>query len=92
MAMQTDVKSVQLTSTNTAYAAPARLKGLVVSFATGGTVVVRDGGASGTTVFSYTAPAAAAGTTNIVIPGEGILCRTDVHVTLTSATATVFYG
>lgn len=89
--MQTDVKAVERTTTGTAYAAPTRLKGLVVSFATGGTVVVKDGGASGTTVFSYTAPAAA-GTTNIVIPGEGILCRTDVHVTLASATATVFYG
>lgn len=91
MAMQTDVKSVERTTTGTAYAAPARLKGMVVSFATGGTVVVKDGGASGTTVFSYTAPAAA-GTTNIVIPGEGILCSTDIHVTLTGATATVFYG
>jgi len=89
--MQTDVKAAERTTTGTAYAAPTRLKGLVVSFATGGTVVVRDGGASGSTVFSYTAPAAA-GTTNIVIPGEGILCRTDVHVTLASATATIFYG
>lgn len=89
--MQTDVKSAERTTTGTAYGAPTRLKGLVVSFATGGTVIVRDGGASGTTVFSYTAPASA-GTTNIVIPGEGILCRTDVHVTLASATATVFYG
>ena len=51
MAMQTDVKSVERTTTGTAYAAPARLKGLVVSFATGGTVVVKDGGASGATVF-----------------------------------------
>jgi hypothetical protein len=41
--------------------------------------------------FKYTAPAAA-GTTNIVIPGEGILFETDVYVTLSSATATVFYG
>ena len=91
MAMQTDVKSVQLTSTNTAYAASTRLKGLVISFATGGTVVVRDGGASGAVVFQFTAPAAA-GVVPVMIPGEGILCRTDVHVTLTSATATVFYG
>ena len=89
--MQTDVKSAERTTTGTAYGAPTRLKGLVVSFATGGTVVIKDGGASGTTVFSYTAPASA-GTTNIVIPGEGILCRTDVHITLASATATVFYG
>lgn len=91
MAMQTDVKSAERTTTGTAYAAPARLKGLVISFATGGTVVVKDGGSGGATVFSYTAPAAA-GTVNVIIPGEGILCRTDIHVTLSSATATVFYG
>ena len=91
MAMQYDVKAAERTTTGTAYAASARLKGVLVSFATGGTVVIKDGGASGTTVFSYTAPAAA-GTVNVVIPGEGILCRTDIHVTLTDATATVFYG
>jgi len=91
MAMQYDVKAAERTTTGTAYAASARIKGLVLSFATGGTVVIKDGGASGTTVFSYTAPAAA-GTVNVIIPGEGILCRTDIHVTLTSATATVFYG
>ena len=91
MAMQYDVKAVERTTTGTAYAASARIKGLVLSFATGGTVVIKDGGASGTTVFSYTAPAAA-GTVNVIIPGEGILCRTDIHVTLTDATATVFYG
>ena len=91
MAMQTDVKSAQRTTSGTAYAAPARLKGLVISFATGGTVVVKDGGSGGATVFSYTAPAAA-GTVNVIIPGEGILCRTDIYVAVTDATATVFYG
>ena len=91
MAMQTDVKSAEITVSASAYDAPARLKGLVVSFATGGTVVVKDGGSGGVTVFSYTAPAAA-GTVNVIIPGEGILCRTDIYVDVTDATATVFYG
>lgn len=91
MAMQTDVKSIERTTTGTAYAAPARLKGLVISFATGGTVVVRDGGSAGAVVFQFTAPAAA-GVVPVMIPGEGILCSTNIHVTLTSATATVFYG
>ena len=91
MAMQTDVKAIERTTTGTAYAAPARVKGVLISFATGGTVAIRDGGASGTVVFQYTAPAAA-GTVNVLLPGEGILCRTDIHVTLSSATATVFYG
>jgi hypothetical protein len=91
MSMQTDVKAAQVTSTNTAVDYGTRVRGLTVSFATGGTVVLKDGGSSGTTRFSYTAPAAA-GTVHIVIPGEGILFRTDVHATLSSATIVVFYG
>ena len=91
MAMQTDVKAAERTTSGSAFGGSTRVKGLVVSFATGGTVVLKDGGASGTTRFSYTAPAAA-GTTNIVIPGQGIKFDTDVYVTLTDATATVFYG
>lgn len=91
MAMQYDVKAVERTTTGTAVAARARVKGIVVSFATGGTVELKDGGASGVSRFQYTAPAAA-GTTNILIPGEGILFETDVHVTLSSATATIFHG
>jgi hypothetical protein len=89
--MQTDVKSAQTTTTGSVYAAPARLKGALVSFASGGTVVYRDGGASGTIVFSFTAPAAA-GAVNVEIPGEGILCRTNIHVTLANATVVTFYG
>ena len=91
MAMQYDVKAAERLTSGTAVASRARVKGLVVSFATGGTVELKDGGTSGTSRFKYTAPAAA-GTTNIVIPGEGILFETDVYVTLSSATATVFYG
>ena len=91
MAMQTDVKAASLSATGTVFSGRSRLKGLTISFASGGTVVIRDGGASGVTIFSYTAPAAA-GTINVVIPAEGILCATDAHATLTSATIVAFYG
>lgn len=91
MGMQTDVQAVSVASTNTAYAGRTRVRGLVISYASGGTVVLKDGGASGTTMFSFTAPAAA-GSINVVIPGEGILFRTDVHATLSSATIVAFYG
>jgi hypothetical protein len=91
MAMQYDVKAVQVTSTNTAYADTTRVKAVTVSYATGGTVVLKDGGSSGTTRFSFTAPAAA-GSQHILIPGEGIKFNTDVHATLSSATITMFYG
>lgn len=91
MAMQTDVKAVQVTSTNTAYAAPTRVKGITISFASGGTVVLKDGGASGTTRYSFTAPAAA-GSIHALFPGQGIKFDTDVHATLSSATIVVYYG
>jgi len=92
--MQTDVKSAYITATATAFAGRTRLKGV---FATpgslAGTVVVRDGGSSGTVLFSTATPAS--GTPfNVLLPGEGILCLTDLHVTVsgTATTAVVFYG
>ena len=91
MSMQGDVLAAQVTSTNTAVSYGTRVRAITVSFASGGTVVLKDGGASGTTRFSYTAPAAA-GSVHIIIPGEGVLFRTDVHATLSSATILVFYG
>ena len=89
--MQTDVKAAQVTSTNTAYAGPTRVKAVTVSYATGGTVVLKDGGSGGDTQFSFTAPAAA-GSEHILFPGEGIKFDIDVHATLSSATIVVFYG
>lgn len=87
--MQTDVKAATCgAGATTVFNGPARVKGLTVSFATGGTIVIADGTI---TKFTYTAPAAA-GTINIVIPGEGVRCDTSVIATCTSATAVVFYG
>ncbi len=91
MAMQTDVKSTQITSTNTAYGAPTRVKAVTVTFASAGTVVLKDGGSGGTTKFSFTAPTTAGGT-HIIVPGEGIKFDTDVHATLSNTTIMVFYG
>lgn len=92
--MQTDVNSGYVASTATVFNGRTRLKGVFVTPGSAtGTVVVRDGGASGTVVFSTT-------TLNggtpfyVIIPGEGVLCATDLHVTVsgTATTAVVFYG
>ena len=91
MGMQTDVKSAQLTSSNTAYADATRVKAVTISYASGGTTVLKDGGSSGTTRFSFTAPAAA-GSIHILFPGEGIKFNVDVYATLGSSTVVVFYG
>jgi len=89
--MQTDVQAAQVTSTNTAYAGSTRVKAVTVSYASVGTVVLKDGGSGGTTRFSFTAPATA-GSEHILFPGEGIKFNADVHATLSSATIVVFYG
>lgn len=91
--MQTDVKSAVATATGTMYAARTRLKGVTLTpSSSAGSVVFRDGGASGTTLLTLNTPAAA-GMNDVVIPGEGMLFGTDVHVTVTNVTSvTIFYG
>ena len=90
--MQTDVKASTLADTGSiGYA--TRLKGLVISYTAGtGSVVLKDGGSSGTTRFSFTAPATTNGAINVIIPGEGIRFDTSIYGAITDATVTVFYG
>ena len=90
--MQTDVKASTLANTGSIGIA-TRLKGLVISYTAGtGSVVLKDGGSSGTTRFSFTAPATTNGAINIIIPGEGIRFDTSIYGAITDATVTVFYG
>lgn len=92
MSMQTDVKSSYLAATGTAVTSRVRVKSVIIaSTAVAGSVVLRDGGASGTTLLQVDTPAAAL-MMNVLLPGEGILFGTNVHGTLTNCTATVVYG
>ena len=94
MSMQTDVKTGYVSSTATVFNGRTRLKGVLVTpGSAAGTVVVRDGGASGTTLIS-TATLASGTPFNVIVPGEGVVCYVDLHVTVSGAatTATVFYG
>ena len=94
--MQTDVKAAACAAngSTTAFGGRSRLKGMVVALpAAGGTLTVKDGGASGATKFSLVIPSGDATVTNILIPGEGILFETDMYVTCPAdMPATVFYG
>ena len=93
MGMQTDVKSTAAAAgaTTTIFAGSARIKGVSVSYSTGGTVVLNDG-TGGSAMFSFTAPAAA-GSIYILIPGEGIKCNVNISaVCSATTTAVVFYG
>ena len=92
MTMQTDVKSAYVTGSGAnAYAAPARVKAISI-VATGACVVeLTDGGSSGTSRFKV---GATAGTTYMLLPGEGVRFETSIYVnSLTNATsATIIYG
>lgn len=94
MSMQTDVKASHVEATGTMVSGRVRVKGYqCLSGGTAGDIILRDGGASGTIRLQFNIPANTNNPFANLIPGEGILFTTNVHVTLpTSAKITVFYG
>ena len=91
--MQYDFKSGYATAgaNTTVVTGRVRLKGLVISHPSGGTVVITDG-AGGAELFNFTA-SAGIGTINVVIPGEGVLAYNGLVVTTGAATTVnIFYG
>jgi hypothetical protein len=93
MGMQTDVLSAVATASGSMISGRTRLKGFVLtSSASAGSVVFRDGSASGTVLLTLNTPASA-GFHDIVIPGEGVLFSSGVYAVLTNVTSvTIFYG
>ena len=97
MAMQTDVKAAHIEATGTIVSERTRLKGYqCISGGTAGDIIFRDGGSGGTIRLRFNI---GTGTQPIglVIPGEGILFDTDIHITVpgtvpNAAKITVFYG
>jgi len=60
---------------------------------TAGDIIFRDGGASGTNLLQFNVSASTNYPFYALIPGEGILFETDIHVTLPNlAKVTIFYG
>lgn len=93
MSTLTNVFSVHLNGTGTAYAGATNLGGYQIKpGGTAGQILFRDGGASGTLLaeIDITANTAIIAT---LLPGNGIRFTTDVHVTLpASAAITLFCG
>ena len=94
-----DVKASNLTASGAIFAGPARILGIYfVADTTAGSIIIRDGGASGTVLATFQTPLGSntAGnewTTQIDIPGNGLLCRTSAYATLSGVDkVTVFYG
>ena len=86
MTMQTDVKSAHVEATGTMVSGRTRIKGYqCLSGGTAGDIIFRDGGATGTIRLQFNIPANTNNPFSNLIPGEGILFMTDVHVTLPTA-------
>ena len=94
-----DVKATNLTGSGEIFAGPARVLGIYfVAVSTAGSIIIRDGGVSGTILATFQTPLGSntAGnewTTQIEIPGNGLYCRESAYATLSGVDkVTVFYG
>lgn len=88
--LNSNILSKTLTADGSVYASRARVKGIFASTTTAGSIVLKNGGASGTTLLDVSIGANFSG--NIYIPNDGILFESDVYLDLTNATSvTVFY-
>ena len=94
--MQGDVKATHRNSTGTVYAQRTRVKGFSIcaTASVAGTMLLRDGGASGPVLIEIDIPSNSNPNSFYVsIPQQGVLFNTDVYATLTNiASITVFYG
>jgi len=101
MAMQTDVLASAVRTTDGLLQDQAgndlgrnRVKAVYIVPAAGaGSVIFKDGGASGTTRLTLNTLAASSSAYYMLMPGEGLLFQTDIYVDLTTVVSVmVFYG
>jgi len=101
MSMQTDVLASAVRTTDGQLLDQAgdtiiraRIKSIyIVPSGSAGSVVFKDGGASGTTRLTVNTVASATQPTYMLMPGEGVLFSTNIYVDVTSiGSVMVFYG
>jgi hypothetical protein len=92
--MQTDVKAAHTETTDTLVQGRNRLKGYqILGGGTAGDIIFRDGGSGGVNRLQLNISASTNYPFYALIPGEGILFETDIHVTIPNlAKVTIFYG
>ena len=92
MAMQNDVKAATLSTSGTLFGGRARIRGIfVIPGASAGLLVIRNGGGSGTALFSIATPAGGQ-PFNVIIPDQGVLASTSVYAAISNVTGSVFYA
>ena len=92
--MHSDSKSTTVTSSGAVFAGPARVVGIYyVASGTAGSVIIKDGGASGTAMITIATPASATAAQYIPLGGSPIRCETSAYATLSNVTScTVVYN
>ena len=82
-----------MTASGAVTTGPCQLIGFYVNNTTAGTMVLTDGGASGTILLKMNIPANTNNPFANIIPGNGIRFNTSIYVTLpASAAITIFCG
>jgi hypothetical protein len=85
-----DVNVSYVTATGTVASGRRRLVAIHYhSAGATGKIVLKDGGASGTTIMTLDFHATSTG--DLHIPDEGVLFETDIHATYTSITSATFF-
>ena len=84
MGDRADLHATKLTATGTVVGRRTRIRGIYAGAA--GSIVLRDGGATGTTKLELTVGA----NTDYNLPGSGIVFDTDCHATLTTTSDVTF--
>ena len=96
MTIQYDVKSTHLNASGSVFGGPARVKGfsLCATASATGTLILKDGGSSGTTLIEIDIPSNSnPNSFYVAIPSDGVKFNTSVYATITNlASVTVFYG
>ena len=87
-----DLRSTTLTASGSVSGARGRVRAMTyLATATPGSIVIKDGGASGTAILEIATPGIA-DAYDVIIPNSGFLCSTNVYVVLTDvASVTVMY-
>lgn len=96
MSMQGDVNCKHVNASGSIYAGRTRVKGFSIcaTASSAGTLLLKDGGSSGTTLIEIDIPSNSnPNSFYVAIPQEGVLFQTNVYASLTNiASITVFYG
>ena len=86
--MHSDNKTTTVTASGAVFGGPSRVVGIYyVASAVAGSVVIKDGGASGTTLATVATPASATATQYIDLSNAPIRCVTSSYATLTNVTS-----